>query len=86
MTNNIETNMTSGTEVNYTKNATIATPSNTTRVKVEPYALARMSDNWTDVFESILDVSKGSVFIRYDHEVFLNHRARREIEAILNGE
>ncbi len=76
----------SETGANYTKNATVASMSGTTITRVESQDAIRMSDEWSDIFESTLDVSKGSMVISYNHDLFLNHKARKEIEAILNGE
>lgn len=78
----------SETGANYTKNATIATIASaavTSGVNVNQDPLL-ISTEWSDVFESIWDVNKGSMVISYNHDAFLNHKARKEIEAILNGE
>lgn len=81
-----ELGQTSETAANYTKNVTIATPSGATITKIESQDVVRMSDDWSDIFESTLDVGKGSMVVCYNHDLFLNHKARKEIETILNGE
>jgi hypothetical protein len=78
----------SETGANYTKNATIATVATTARTSatsVNNQDTVLISTEWSDIFESTLDVSKGSMVISYNHDTFLNHKARKEIEAILNG-
>lgn len=81
-----EVRQTSETVADYTKNATIATPSGAAVTKTEGQDTVHMSEDWSDIFESTLDVGKGTMIIRYNHDLFLNLKARKEIEAILNGE
>lgn len=76
----------SETEVNYSSEATTALLSKVGLTNGEDWEICKGGNGWGHLFESRLSPGKDSVTILYNHDEFVSHTARLEIEAILSGE
>lgn len=76
----------SETSLNYISKATSALRSSSSVATDDDWDVSKDGGNWVHLFESRLSPEKDSVTILYNHEEFVSHLTRLEIEAILSGE